>query len=120
MKSLFKKVLTTALVATSVVTFASCGGDKETPTQGGGDVVSYSEYSLNDFKAYIKLDLDLVLASCGDKDQYSSSVWNNIMSKYEAGKAAINAAASKSGKKYGLFSLGARNEANRLIRETKN
>lgn len=96
MKSLFKKVLTTALVATSVVTFASCGGDKETPTQGGGDVVSYSEYSLNDFKAYIKLDLDLVLASCGDKDQYSSSVWNNIMSKYEAGKAAINAAASKS------------------------
>jgi hypothetical protein len=39
-------------------------------------------------------------------------------SSYGGTSSQADAAASKSGKKYGLFSLGAKNEANRLIRET--
>lgn len=93
MKSLFKKILTSALVATSVVTFASCGGEK-TPTPQTPEA-AYQEFSLEDFKAYIKLDLDMVLASCGDKEQHKADVWSNILAKYEAGKTAINNASTK-------------------------
>ena len=51
------------------------------------------------------------------KDQ---EVFAQMGSSYSGTSSQADAAASKSGKKYGLFSLGARNEANRLIRETKN
>lgn len=101
MKSLFKKLLTSALVATSVVTFASCGEKTqqptggETPSQPTEEVVSYSPYTVDQFRQYALIDLTSVLASCGEKDQYTAEVWNNIQTKYNAGKAAIEAAATK-------------------------
>lgn len=49
------------------------------------------------------------------KDQ---EVFAQMGSSYGGTSSQADAAASKSGKKYGLFSLGAKNEANRLIRET--
>lgn len=51
------------------------------------------------------------------KDQ---EVFAQMGSSYGGTSSQADAAASKSGKKYGLFSLGAKNEANRLIKETKN
>lgn len=51
------------------------------------------------------------------KDQ---EVFAQMGSSYGGTSSQADAAASKSGKKYGLFSLGAKNEANRLIRETSN
>ena len=100
MKSLFKKLLTSALVATSVVTFASCGEKTQQPTgdtpeQPTEEVVSYSPYTVDQFRQYALIDLTSVLASCGEKDQYTAEVWNNIQTKYNAGKAAIEAAATK-------------------------
>lgn len=50
------------------------------------------------------------------KDQ---EVFAQMGSSYGGTSSQADAAASKSGKKYGLFSLGAKNEANRLMRETK-
>ena len=100
MKSLFKKLLTSALVATSVVTFASCGEKTQQPTGGETpsqptEVESYSAYTVDQFRQYALIDLTSVLASCGEKDQYTAEVWNNIQTKYNAGKAAIEAAATK-------------------------
>ena len=100
MKSLFKKLLTSALVATSVVTFASCGEKTQQPT--GGETPSqpteelgYTAYTIDQFRQYALIDLTSVLASCGDQNQYAAEVWNNIQTKYNAGKAAIEAATTK-------------------------
>lgn len=50
------------------------------------------------------------------KDQ---EVFAQMGSSYGGTSSQADVAASKSGKKYGLFSLGAKNKANRLIRETR-
>ena len=65
---------------------------EEQPTE---EVVSYSAYTVDQFRQYALIDLTSVLASCGEKDQYTAEVWNNIQTKYNAGKAAIEAAATK-------------------------
>lgn len=51
------------------------------------------------------------------KDQ---EVFSQMSSSYGGTSNQADAAASKSGKKYGLFSLGAMRDANKLMRETNN
>ena len=49
----------------------------------------------------------------------NDEVFEQVGSSYTGSESTVNDASSKSGKKYGLFSSGAREEANRLIAEAK-
>ena len=75
------RIATLAVVGLAALSVASCGNNEN----------KYQEFTLDEVKAYAKADLEDVLAQCGAQSQYQSQVWTNLLAKYNAGVAAIDA-----------------------------
>lgn len=95
MKKFMKKFFLVAFTCALFTTVVACG--EPTPEAKPGDEI----YNV-DYKAYLALDLDDVLASIGDLDELDATAKANVVAAYNAGKAAIEAAETN-GAAYSAF-----------------